>query len=351
MMNPKVSVIVTIYNREKYLNDCVCSLFEQTLDEIEYVFIDDASTDRSVEILYTLLSKYPNRAKWCKIICLNENKGVSNARNVGLNHVTGDYVIHADSDDWVDNSMYEVLYKTATETGASIVGCNICHEYGSSHSVFYQHYSNTIEDNIRNLINGDIHPSLCTSLVRRSIITSNHISFLVGLNMGEDLFFNLQLYLLSDKIVGIDNSPYHYRHSVDSSSHHHTDETINSTIEIGRKIEKLMKMKGLYSQYSLEIEFRKFLLKYSLIYEFHSRSDYKQWVKIFPETHRYIFQFDKLDYKLRIEMWLAAHHMFYIAKMVHYSLKLQSTIRGFLYKWWGKAYKRQINKCFLWIFL
>ena len=150
-MSPKVSVIVTIFNREKYIKECVQSLFEQTLDNIEYVFVDDASKDRSIEELTLLMYKFPKRIPQVKIIRLKYNGGVANARNVGLQNSTGEYVIHADSDDWIDKEMYEILYQKAIDTDADIIGCNITHEYPSMTTVLKQHYGNTIEENITKL--------------------------------------------------------------------------------------------------------------------------------------------------------------------------------------------------------
>ena len=152
-MKPKVSAIVTIYNRESYLEQCARSLFSQTLGEIEYIFVDDASTDRSVEVLRRVVQEYPHREAAIKIIELGQNGGVSNARRTGMSYVTGDYVIHTDSDDWIDPDMFEQLYQTAMNTGADIVGCDIRHEYPNrKSSVLHQHYASTIHENISRLI-------------------------------------------------------------------------------------------------------------------------------------------------------------------------------------------------------
>lgn len=326
-MIPKVSVIVTIYNREKYIEECVRSLFDQTLKEIEYVFVDDASTDNSVDVLRLIVSEYPERESLIKIICLETNGGVSNARRIGLENVTGEYVIHADSDDWVDCDMYERLYYLAKATGADIIGCNICHEYPKRRTILKQKYGNTIDENIRNLIRGDIHPSLCTSLTNMKLISSNAIVFPEGLNMGEDLYYNLQLYLFAHKIVGMDFAPYHYRHTNDSSSFNHTRQTIDSGIMIGQHIESLMKKMDRYNEFAKDVEYRKFSLKLSLVNQFENTEDYYYWLSIFPETHKNIWGYKQLDWKLRVELWFAAHHMFIISKIIKRCLLWQHKLR------------------------
>jgi glycosyltransferase involved in cell wall biosynthesis len=326
-MTPKVSVIVTIYNREKYIESCAISLFEQTMNDMEYIFVDDASTDKSLLLLEDVLKKFPHRKAYTKIIHLTKNGGVSNARQIGLLNATGEFVIHADSDDWVDNNMYEELYKKAIETKADIVGCNFIHEYSNSHYLHYQQYCNSKEENIRQLLRGAIHPSLCTSLARMSIIKDNDLSFPIGFNMGEDLLFNLKLYVYSNIIAFIDTAPYHYRHTEDSSSFDISIDSVNSGIKIAKMIESFMRTNKIYDYYSNDIEYRKFSMKSSLIWDLSDYEKYNLWLKIFPETHKLIWSFKQINWKLRLELWLASHHMYYIAKCLMKLLIWQHKVR------------------------
>ena len=236
----RISVIITVYNCESYIKKCAISLFEQTLDDIEYIFINDATPDNSVQIIYDVVKDYPHRKSETKIINLEKNGGVAKARQIGVSQASGEYIIHCDSDDWVDKDMYERLYNKAKETDADIVGCNFRHEFSDIQYDFHQQYAAMMEENIRRLINGKIFPSLCTSLTRRSIVVDNNVSFPVGLNMGEDLFFNLQLYLNTKKIVSMDWAPYHYRHTEDSSCVRRTRKSIDSDIAIAGLIESFM---------------------------------------------------------------------------------------------------------------
>lgn len=327
MRIPNVSIIITIYNCEKYIEQCIRSLFEQTLDDLEYVFINDATTDKSVIILNSIIEDYPNRKKYIKIIHLDKNGGVSNARHIGINNATGDYIIHCDSDDWIDKDMYERLYLKAKEEDADIVGCNFRHEFADIQYGFHQQYADTIEKNISCLINGKIFPSLCTSLTRRSLIEENNISFPKGLNMGEDLYFNLQLYLHANKIVGMDWEPYHYRHTENSSCMQRTKKSIDSDIAIAGLIEKLMREKGLYEKYYKDIEYRKFLSKLPLMQDLSKEELYKEWLKIFPETNKQIWQYEQIDWKQKLRLWFAANGMFAAAKVFQQLLELQHKIR------------------------
>ena len=326
-MVPKVSVIITIYNREKYIEDCARSLFEQTLDDVELLFVDDASTDNSVMILRKLLENYPERKSMTKIISLEKNAGRAVARQTGIDYVKGEYVIHVDSDDWVDRDMLELLYLKAKETDADIVGCNVTHEYGTKQCIFKQSYSGDVEEDIRRLLNGKLFPSLCTSLTRTSIIRENGITFPLGLDTGEDLLFNLHLYLHAHKIIGIENASYHYRHTEDSGSFQHTEKSIKSVIEVARRIETLMKETGNYKKYEQEILFRKFSMKCALVTDFKNRAYNKEWLNLFPETHSFIWKYKQFSWKRRVELWLAAHNMFTLARCFQKMLIMQHKIR------------------------
>ena len=328
MVNPKVSVIVTVYNREKYIEECARTLFEQTLDDIEYLFVDDASKDRSVEILKNLLDTYPKRQSMTKIICLEQNGGRAVARQTGIDNSTGEYVIHVDSDDWVDLDMLEKLYFKAKDTNADIVGCNVTHEYQDYQRIFRQSYSDEMEENIRGLLNGRIFPSLCTSLTRLSLIKDNNIKFPQGLDTGEDLLFNLHLYLHANMVVGIEDPSYHYRHTEDSGSFKHTLKSINSVIEVARRIESLMIETDNFEKYKDDILFRKFSMKCALVTDFSNKDYNKAWLELFPETHKYIWSYRQFNWKRRMELWLASHNLFKLAVLFQKLLSWQHLLRN-----------------------
>lgn len=323
----KISIIITVYNCEKYIEACARSLFEQTLDGIDFIFVNDATPDNSLTILQSIIDDYPARKSFVRIINLDKNVGVSNARRIGINNATGEYVIHADSDDWVDRDMYEKLYRKAKETDADIVGCNFRHEFKDVQYNFHQQYANTIEENISRLINGRIFPSLCTSLTRRSLIVENGITFPEGLNMGEDLYFNLQLYLHAVKIVSMDWAPYHYRHTDNSSCVQRSKKSIDSDIAIAGMIEKLMKEQHLYDKYAKDIEYRKFYSKLPLMQNIYNKENYQEWLNIYPETNKHIWKYKQLDWKQRLSLWLAAKKMFPVARGFQNVLKWQHELR------------------------
>ena len=118
-----VSVIIPVYNAEQHIKRCCESLFAQSLRDIEYIFVNDGSSDQSVPMIKDTLSRYPNRKSDVKIIDRKENRGVAYTRQEGLAAVAGEYVIHCDSDDWVEKNMYETLYCEGKKSNADVVCC------------------------------------------------------------------------------------------------------------------------------------------------------------------------------------------------------------------------------------
>lgn len=209
---PKVSVIIPVYGVEKYIRQCARSLFEQTLDDIEYLFIDDCSEDRSIELLNQTIADYPNRKGWVNIHRMECNSGQAAVRKWGMENAKGEYIIHCDSDDWVELDMYEILYKTAINENADIVRCNFDRVYNNhavtSVSIPDNKYSNNIKL-LEQLFVGNDLSSLCDKLVSRSLYRK--IAIYPNDNMWEDVLLCTQFIVNSNKIIYIPKSLYHYR--------------------------------------------------------------------------------------------------------------------------------------------
>ena len=122
---PKVSIIVPIYNVEGYIEKCLETLVNQTLEDIEIILVNDGSTDNSELIAKRFFEKYPE-----KIVYLEkENGGLSDARNYGIPYSKGEYIAFLDSDDYVEKNMYEEMYELAKRENSDMVQCNFYWEY------------------------------------------------------------------------------------------------------------------------------------------------------------------------------------------------------------------------------
>ena len=121
----KVSIVVPVYNVAPYIEQFARSVFEQTLEDIEHVFVDDCSPDSSMDILLSVLEEYPHRKQKVKIVRHEKNMGISVTRKDGYMKTTGEYVIYVDSDDYLEPRMLELMYAKAKEHDADMIVCDI----------------------------------------------------------------------------------------------------------------------------------------------------------------------------------------------------------------------------------
>lgn len=202
-----VSVTVPIYNTSKYLRQCLDSLKAQTLKEIEFILVDDGSTDDSGKIC----DEYAENDARFRVIH-QTNGGLSKARQTGLNSANGEYVIVCDSDDWVEPNMYESLYSKAKETDADIVVCGYTTEYNDGRSIATQYWfkeNNGIVDNNDYLRHGA--NSSWIKFIRRSFFQQSGAQYVPGINLGEDVLIVFKYMRANPKIVQIQGNFYHYR--------------------------------------------------------------------------------------------------------------------------------------------
>lgn len=205
----KVSVIIPVYGVEKYIERCAHTLFQQTLDDIEYLFIDDCTPDNSIAVLKRVIAEYPNRSEQVIIHRMEKNSGQAKVREWGMKNASGEYVIHCDSDDWIDLNMYEDMYKLATDAGADIVYCDYIIEGGPNDKKrFYRQVNGLSKDELmKRLLTTSSLNSLWSALVKKTLI--GRISFPKG-NQSEDKTMLIQLGWYAGKVVGIDKAFYHY---------------------------------------------------------------------------------------------------------------------------------------------
>ena len=205
----KVTVIVPIYKAEKFIERCIVSLLNQDLNNIEYIFIDDASPDNSIDILNSII-EISNRKKDIVILRNEKNMGVAKTRRKGMLLANGEYVIQVDADDWIENNMLSCLYNKAKEEQSDIAVCNYYVSYLKKEAFVKEEYKKHIDSNIKNMLLGYLHPSFCITLIRRDFYIKNNLIPTGEFNMGEDIDIILQMFSLTDKISYIPKGLYHY---------------------------------------------------------------------------------------------------------------------------------------------
>lgn len=200
----KISVIIPVYNTEKYLKRCLDSVINQTLKDIEIICINDASTDGSLNILKDYAAK-DNRIK---IIDLSQNVGAGKARNIGIENANGEYIGFIDSDDFIDLDFYEKLYSKAVSDNYDVVKGNIYdYDDNTSNAVLTDFYNQNgkIKQNKINFLYG-----FTSAIYNRNFIHSHNIHFPNNLSYFEDPYFSIQVAILSEHIGIADDAEYFY---------------------------------------------------------------------------------------------------------------------------------------------
>ena len=220
MMQPKVSVIIPVYNCEAFLPECVDSLRRQTMQEIEMIFVCDASPDDSLSIL----RRYAAMDSRIRVIAFEKNRGVSAARNAGIALATGEYVIFCDSDDWVEPQMYARLYEMARKHEADIAFCRVFKDYANKQENVPLGFATGTRFDAE-AIRKTLIPAMLSketdsdelplsgytlrNLFRREVLTGHR--FREEIRYAEDLLFIVECMLSSSAAVAVDEAYYHYR--------------------------------------------------------------------------------------------------------------------------------------------
>ena len=234
-MTEKITVIVPVYNVENYLNKCLDSLINQTYKNLEIIVINDGSTDNSGIICQEYAQK-DNRIIYIE----KENGGQAEARNMGLDRMTGTYVTFVDSDDWVEPNYVEVLYKKLLEYCADIAVGNY-YSYNEQEGIFYFHifgnsYYEKVYDNVsifENFYESEHMKNFALICVGGKLYKSDlfrELRFEVG-KLGEDGYLNQKIYLLAEKTIYLNAGLYAYRQREGSSSRSWTEKWMHALVD------------------------------------------------------------------------------------------------------------------------
>ena len=303
---PKVSVIVPIYGVEKYIERCAISLFSQSLDDIEYIFVNDCTKDSSIEILNRTILKYPNRSHQIRIINLTKNGGLPNARKVGIGYATGEYIIHCDSDDWVDIQAYEKLYKEAIKGNFDIIFCDYFHSNGITKKRRYRKFKKFKTNNIEETVASHYMWNLWGALVKRTIY--NYDIIYPKSNNGEDFALMFQLMYYAKSYSYVDEPLYYYYYNPQSIT---KDPGIDNYIKrMTQHRDNVELLASFYSMKGKSLEYFNilFVLKLfcrvnfsAIVKEYKMR---KIWYSIFPEIEQTSFIFNiHIPLNLKFHYW------------------------------------------------
>lgn len=306
---PKVSVIIPVYNVANYIERCARSLFEQTLDDMEFIFVDDASPDNSVQILQETLSYYPQRKSQVYIIHHESNLGLTAARNSGLGMATGDFIANCDSDDYVSRNMYKSLYEKAIQEEADVVYC----DFFMAYSLYNECYKTLNNDEDKTVFLKQYllqsWSVLWNMIISRELLLAHNLHSPQGITYCEDFYLTVRILFYANKIAKINDALYYYNRANNSSIMHKLSEkdaldernTYLDTIEFFAK-------NGVLKNYQREISWRVLKNKQDLVLNPHQHHEF---MNIYPESHKYIIScpVSFCNRKIKCFMWMLTHHL------------------------------------------
>lgn len=287
MTNPKISVIVPVYNVEKYLHRCIDSILAQTFTDFELLLINDGSKDNSGIICDEYAAK-DNRVR----VFHKENGGASTARNMGLDNAKGEWIAFVDSDDWIEAEMYKEMLDIAENSSVDAVYCDMVLDSSNENKVLC--YNNNYDDHklmYDCLAPIDVvHLSMCNRLISNSVFKKNNLRADIGANMWEDVELAVKVRRLTPTSRIINKVFYHYNRENDSSTTHSSlPHRISGQIERVQAIEHFFKENGDFEVYKHFVSLLKFHAKAELF-----GIDKKRWVSTFAEAKWSLYRFGRV---------------------------------------------------------
>lgn len=253
---PKVSIIVPVYNVEKYIEKCLTSLVNQTLEDIEIIVVNDGTKDNSMKIVKRFQERYPK-----KIVCLEkENGGLSDARNFAIPYAKGEYIAFLDSDDYVENNMYKDMYELAKKENSDMVECDFYWEYPNKTKVDIGEYYYNKKEMLEK-----VRVVAWNKLIKREILEKTKIKFPNGYRY-EDVEFTYKLIPYLEKISFLKKPCIHYVQREGSISNLQNERT-KEIFDVLDHVINYYKEKNIYDEYKEQLEYiyTRYLLCSSLI--------------------------------------------------------------------------------------
>lgn len=322
----KFSIIIPVYNAEKTLNESLESIQCQSFKDFEIVFVNDCSTDGSVEILEDFSNTSGLR---CKIIHQDKNGGVALARNRGLEVAEGEYVMWLDADDAVAPDALSSI-ADAIQDGPDIVGWDWTLGFSQNGRYMRQRDYDSPLQALKNLMGGTMRWNLWLFAIKRELIEANSIRFIAGANMGEDMMFMLRAFACAESVMQIHESFYNYNAvSTSSISRQFSEERRREVSENMAVAIEAIKT----SEYAMDLEpyenHLKLFVKLPLLMSC-DKENYKIWHEWWPEANAFAMANKELPFRTRFVQWMAAKKFWFGVKS--YYVLVYKFVYGLIYR-------------------
>lgn len=323
MKKYQVSILIPVYNASDFIEKCANSIFSQTFESIEYIFVDDASPDDSLEKLIVVLEKYPKRKADVKIIKGEKNEGISSSRQKAFDAATGDFFLAMDSDDWLENDMIELLYSKAIETHSEIVYCAYYEDFADKIS---QIVSIDFDENklhlIRKVLMGQ--SAYWNKLVWRDLMVKNKVTTLNGVNMADDLVVLVKLIYFANSFAFVNKPLYHYvQYNSNAITKNYKPTHIDDNLKVINEVEFFLREKSDFDLYENSLLLFKALRKIKIIRLTFAE---KKYLGLFPDIKNRIRSMN-LPLKSKIILWLSAQRLHNLTKLFLKILSLLNDLK------------------------
>lgn len=312
---PLVSYLMPIYNVGKYLGKCLDSIFNQTYKNVEYVFVDDCSTDNSFEVLQNTIKEHGISQENYKIIRHEQNQGIAVSRADCIKNAKGDYIQFVDSDDWIEPTMTLELVNATKSSTIDIVGCYFVKDFASGEMTYHKdNYSNSCYDNMIMCINYDISTVLWKLLVRRSLF--DNFTITPHVDIVEDYIISVKLFFYANSFAVVDKYLYHYVQYNMGRVSFQSLRSITNHIKGVKEVESFLIDKGIRTpNVNHLLLLRKFNIKSNFLRK--DLFDLDMYKKIFPEADSSWRQINGYGKNEKIKFWLAENKLYSILKLIN----------------------------------
>lgn len=265
-MYPLVSICVPVYGVENYIERCCRSLFEQTYPNIEYIFVNDCTPDNSIDILERILLEYPTRVNNIRIYSHQVNRGLAGARNTAVEAASGVYLMHVDSDDYLDLNVVECLVNTALSENADVVQYDMRYVFSDKQYIVHQQIPASKIECVKNVLNFKMSGCVCGALYDVNLFHRSGVHFIEGLNFGEDYVTKPRILYYARKIVHCKECFYNYvQYNTSSYTLSYKQKNIDDLIEAISVLKKFFSSKQDYEIYKDDVELAHLYVKIKLL--------------------------------------------------------------------------------------
>lgn len=309
MAFPKISVIVPVYNSEKYLHRCIDSILAQTFTDFELLLVDDGSKDKSGVICDDYVTTDPRVRVFHK-----PNGGVSSARNLGLDNARGEWICFVDADDWLTQDAYETIICNIKSYKTEIVGFGFWSVFkAQTYPVEYPSIENGKIYFMREML---LHgwTVVWNTFFRKDFLNYYKIRFTESISIGEDLELLFRAYLHANEIVVIDKLLYYYnRMNENSALHRMTVKQSDDIIRANLSLAQFFKDNNVYDKFRDIIAWKVLKAKHDYVLD---AKTHDKFLSIYPECHKYILSCPTINKKIKIMMWLLTHRMGWMTRVI-----------------------------------